>query len=129
MKHQRGFTVIELLVMIAFVAAAATIFMIQKNDIETGNRDKQRKTAINAMHYALEKAYFKELGYYPQKLDEKTLIAVDPSLLKDPKGKMIGEQGSDYRYEPNACAGGKCKGYMLRADLEKEQDYIKNDGN
>lgn len=126
MKHQRGFTVIEILVTVAFIAAAATIFLIQKNDIETSNRDKQRKTAINAMYYALEKVYIKQYGYYPQRVDERALASVDPTLLKDPHGKMIGEQGSEYRYEPSGCENGKCKSYVLRADLEKEQDYIKN---
>ncbi|EDK72286.1 hypothetical protein TM7_0595 [candidate division TM7 genomosp. GTL1] len=126
MKQQRGFTVIELLVAVVFVLLGATVFMIQKNDIETGNRDAQRKTAINAMYYSLEKVYFKQFGYYPQRLDDSALASVDPALLKDPNGVKVGNQQSDYRYEPSTCENGKCRSYTLRADLEKEQDYIKN---
>ena len=126
MKQQRGFTVIELLVAVVFVIAAATIFMIQKNDIDASNRDKQRKTAINAMYYGLEKGYRKEHGFYPQRIGTKTLPSVAPELFTDPDGKKVGEQGSDFRYEPSGCNNNKCTGYSLRADLEKEQDFIKS---
>jgi prepilin-type N-terminal cleavage/methylation domain-containing protein len=125
MKQQRGFTVIELLVTIVVVVVAATVFMMQKNDIERGNRDTQRKTAINAMYYSLEKVYFKEHGYYPMNIGKKTLPSVDPELFKDPDDKKLGEYGSNYRYEPTSCQNSQCKGYTLRADLEKEQDYVK----
>lgn len=125
MKQQRGFTVIELLVAIVFTLAAGTIFMIQKNDLDVTHRDTQRKTAINAFFYGLKKVYYTEHKSYPETLDEKTLAFVDPTLFKDPNGKKLGDQQSDYRYEPTSCNNGKCQGFTLRADLQKEKDYIK----
>lgn len=125
MHKQHGFTVIELIVAIAFLIAASAIFFIQKNDLEVSARDQERRTAINSMYYALEEVYFKDKEYYPQNLDAETLPYVDPELFTDPNGIAIGDQGSDYRYEPSGCESNECTGYMLRASLENEEDYIK----
>lgn len=125
MKSSRGFTVIELIIVIAFLAVASVIFFVQKNNIEVAARDDQRKTAINAMYYSLEEVYFKAHSSYPRTLSSANLPSVDPDLFKDPNGVKIGESNSDYRYEPTNCDGDACKGYTLRTTLENEADYIK----
>lgn len=125
MKRQEGFTIIELLVAILFVVAAGVIFLIQKNNIEIGARDDQRKTAVNAIYHSLEEVYYKENKSYPQEITEKTLSSVDPALFEDPGGTTIGDFGSDYRYEPSGCDKGECKSYNLRATLENEDDFVK----
>lgn len=137
---QRGFTVIELVVVTAFLLFAGILFFTQKNNLEVAGRDKDRKTAINAMYYGLEEAFYKEHGYYPEKIDEKNLTTVDSVLFTDPNGVKLGQTvqkiddtevavSSDYRYESLGCTLGKCKSYVLRADLEAEADYIKNSRN
>ena len=60
---------------------------------------------------------------------ESTRKGLDPALLADPTGKKIGESESNLRYEPRNCTDGKCRGYTLRADLEKEADFIKDSRN
>ncbi|OYX43908.1 hypothetical protein B7Y94_00615 [Candidatus Saccharibacteria bacterium 32-49-12] len=126
MKHtSHGFTVIELVVVIAFLAIASVIFFAQKNNLEIGQRDETRKTAINAMYYSLEEVYFAQNKHYPRTLNEDALPSVDPALFKDTNGVMIGDSASEYRYEPVDCDGDKCLGYTLRADLENEADFIK----
>jgi prepilin-type N-terminal cleavage/methylation domain-containing protein len=122
---QRGFTVIELLVVVTVVAAASILFFVQKNNLETANRDEQRKISINAMHYSLEEVYYKENGFYPRTLSSDVLPSVDPALFKDPAGVTIGEAASDFRYEPSRCDGDKCQTYTLRTTLENEADFIK----
>lgn len=129
MKREHGFTVIELIVVILFLAATASILLIQKGNLSAANRDSQRKTAINAMYYSLEEVYFERNGNYPAKIDSKTLRAMDPDLFKDPYGVTLGEADSDYRYEGINCDNNKCKGYSLRANLEKEDDYVKTNRN
>lgn len=126
MTKQHGFTVIELIVAIVFLAVATTVFFIQKNDIEISSRNQERKTAINAMYYSLEEVYFKDNKHYPETLNSETLPSVDPELFKDQNGVAIGEQNSEYRYEPSGCENARCTGYMLRASLENEEDFIKN---
>lgn len=124
-KTSRGFTVIELVVVIVVVALASVIFFVQKNSVEIAARDEQRKTSINAMYYSLEEVYVKRNGHYPRTLDEKTLPSVDPELFKDTKGVLIGESASEFRYEPTDCNGDACQGYTLRAFLENEDDFVK----
>lgn len=125
MKSSRGFTIIELVIVIAFFAAASIIFFVQKSNIEATARDTARKTSINAIYYGLEEVYFKDNGFYPRTLSSDALPSVDPAHFKDPKGIAIGESASDFRYEVQKCNGDKCQGYTLRTTLEHEDDYIK----
>lgn len=125
MRKQQGFTVIEIIVVIAFLATIGVLFFIQRGNLAASQRDDQRKVAINAMYYSLEEVFYSKNGYYPTKIDSKTLLSVDPNLFSDPNGVKIGEPDSNYRYEGEACDGEKCKGYVLRADLEREDDYVK----
>jgi len=124
-NYARGFTVVELLVIIVITIGAGALFIIQKNDLEMLARDTQRKTAINAMHQSLEEVFFKEHKFYPEKITAEILPSVDPQLLTDPAGNKIGDAKSTYRYDPTNCSQGKCEGYTLRTSLEKEADYVK----
>jgi prepilin-type N-terminal cleavage/methylation domain-containing protein len=125
MKSSRGFTVIELLIVVGVVAFASVIFFIQRQNIETATRDDARRTSINAMYYSLEEVYKEQNGSYPRTLTEETLPSVDPALFNDPNGVEIGLGESDFRYEPTGCTGNTCNGYTLRATLEQEDDYVK----
>ena len=129
MQKQRGFTVLELIVAIIFLAVAGTFFFIQKRDLEIANRDSARKTAINSIYYNLEDIYYVANGGYPEFLTADQLKGIDPALLKDPAGKAVGEEGSNFSYLPKDCTAGKCKSYTLTADLENEADYVKNSRN
>ncbi len=125
MRSQKGFTVIELIVVIILALAVATLFFIQKQNINAASRDKQRKTAINAMYYDLEKVFYPKYHYYPDHIDSKNLTAIDPDLFKDPNGYKVNNPKSSYHYLPSGCAKDKCQSYKLRTTLEKEADYIK----
>lgn len=126
MKRSQGFTIIEIIVVTVFLGAAATLLFIQRNNMVSANRDSQRKTAINAMYYNLEEVFFAKNGYYPATIDNTKLTAVDPALFNDPNSKTLGSAGSDYRYDGLNCTNDQCKGYTLRADLEKEDDFVKS---
>ena len=136
MRHRTGFTVIELLFVVAIFAAASVIFFIQKNNIEVTARDTQRKTAINAIHLSLEEVYFKKHGNYPRELNKDTLPSVDEALFTDPNGIKLGQTTvtvndtkypveSNYRYEATNCTEDACKSYTLRTTLENEDDFVK----
>lgn len=129
MRSVRGFTVIELVVVIVFAAAATLVLLYQRTNIEASQRDNDRKTAINAMYYNLESAYYEKNGHYPTSINEKNLTAMDPALFKDPGGIAVGEAGSDYVYEPVNCENDKCQSYRLSSRLDKEADYIKTSRN
>lgn len=125
MKSQRGFTVVEILIVVALLAGASVLFFIQKSNVESAARDNQRKTAINAFYYGLEEVYFKQNGSYPRTVSSETLTSVEPALFSDPSGTPIGESESDYRYEATNCTNDACQSYTLRTTLENEGDFIK----
>lgn len=90
-SSQAGFTVIELIVVTFVLAIAGVLVFLQVNNLKISNQDDQRKTAINAMHYALEEVYYKQNKSYPASLTSATLPSVDPALFTDPDGFTLGK--------------------------------------
>ncbi|MBQ3452970.1 type II secretion system protein [Candidatus Saccharibacteria bacterium] len=129
MNTKRGFTIIEIIIVGVFAGLLLILFFIQKQNIDAFNRDEDRKTAINAMYYALEESFYSEHKYYPEHISEDNIKVIDPALWTDPDGHNLGTPESSYSYEPANCKDGKCKEYTLKATLEKEQPYIKNNRN
>ncbi len=126
MKDKKGFTLIELMIVGAFAALLVVLFFIQKANVDAMDRDDSRKIAINAMYYALEEYYYPKFGYYPAEISEEVLPVIDPQLFTDPFGFNIGDDVSTYSYDAANCdAENHCKEYILRAQLEKEDTYIK----
>ena len=125
MERKKGFTLVELIIVIVFATLLLIFFFLQKASVDAMDRDEQRKTAINAMYYALEEGFYTQNGYYPETISEKNLKVIDPQLFTDPSGVVLGEPGCTYIYEAADCEDGECKEYTLRAFLEKEDDFIK----
>lgn len=124
MKRHSGFTVIEVLVVLVVLIGAGSLFLSQKSTFDAINRDNQRKTAINAMYYSLEEAYYPEKKHYPQTIDSKTLRTVDPALFTDPDGYVLGDPNSNYRYESSDCSlDGKCGSYIIYSTMEREETF------
>ena len=125
MKTRKGFTLIELVVVIIFATLLLVLFFVQKANTDAMARDEKRKEAINAMYYALEEGFYAKNKYYPETISEENLKVMDPALFTDPLGVNLGVEWGSYRYEAANCEDGKCKEYTLRAELEKEDEYIK----
>lgn len=126
---KKAFTVPELLVVCAFAALLLILFFVQKSNVDAMNRDEKRKIAINAMYYAIEEDYFAKHEYYPEEISESILPVIDPELFTDPNGFYINADFGSYSYEATNCKDGHCKSYTLRAELEKEDTYIKRNRN
>ena len=129
MNKKQGFTILEIIIVGIVTALLLILFFVQKSNIDAMDRDEKRKTAINAMYYALEEGFYKEHNYYPETISEDNLKVVDPSLWTDPSGFNLGDPDSSYSYEPANCKDGKCKEYTLKSTLEKEDTYIKYNRN
>lgn len=123
---QRGFTVLELMTLIAILIVIGAVFWTQKTAVETSSRDDSRKTAINALYYGLEEVYYPTNQHYPKTLSSSTLSSVDPKTFKDPNGVELGKADSTLIYEGKNCTGDACASYTLRALLENEADYVKD---
>ncbi len=128
MKKQ-GFTILELIIVATFASLLLILFFVQKSNLDAMSRDEDRKTAINAMYYALEESFYKEHKYYPEFISEENIKVIDPALWTDPFGFNLGDDFSSYSYIPANCDEGHCKEYTLKADLEKEDDYVKYNRN
>lgn len=128
-SFKKAFTVPELLVVCAFATLLLILFFVQKSNVDAMSRDEQRKTAINAMYYALEESFYIQNKYYPETISEDVLTVIDPELFTDPNGLYINTDFSSYSYEATNCKDGRCKSYTLRAELEKEDAYIKRNRN
>jgi len=129
MKRAQGFTVIEVIVVAVFLGIAAGLLLMQRSDLIAAQRDNDRKTAINAMYYNLEEVFYAKNGYYPSKIDEKVLTAMDPNLFTDPDNTKINDTYAEYHYDATDCRDSKCKSYKLSADMEKEASYTKTSRN
>ena len=90
-SRQAGFTVIELIVVAVILAVAGFLIFNQINNIRIASDNSQRKTAINAMYFALEEVYYKKHQSYPATLTSATLPSVDPTLFTDPDGFTLGK--------------------------------------
>lgn len=136
MKKSAGFTFIELSVVIVLFLSMSALFLYQKNTIEASSRDDRRRADINTLYHNLEKVYYATHNKYPAELNAKTLPALPEDTFKDPAGIVVNELRVDndltgattrstYTYEPTGCKNNECSGYTLRADLEKEDDYVR----
>lgn len=129
MNTKKGFTVIEIVVVACFATLLLILFFVQKSNMDAMRRDEDRKTAINAMYYALEESFYPEHGYYPQFISEDNITVIDPALWTDPSGYNLGDPMSSYSYEAANCKEGKCQEYTLSSTLEKEDTYTKYNRN
>ncbi len=129
MKRRNGFTILEIIIVAVFATLLLILFFVQKENIDAMERDDKRKTAINAMYYALEEGFYATNKYYPETISEENIKMIDPALWTDPRGINLGDELSSYSYEPANCNDGKCTEYILKATLEKEDIYIKRNRN
>lgn len=130
MKTKKAFTVLELVLAIIFVGVFVVLFFLQKVNLAAIDRDEKRKTAINAMYYALEEGYYTQNEGYPEHIEKADVLPwIDPNLFTDPLGINLWDEGSNYSYEASDCTDGKCQSYVLRAEMEKEESYIKSSRN
>ena len=125
MKQKSGFTILETSIVITALALLFILFFIQIQNFGAMHRDETRKTAVNAVHYALENSFYTANKYDPESISPENLPVVAPELWTDPSGYDFNAPESDYVYQPANCHQGRCTEYTLRARLEKESDYIK----
>lgn len=91
LKRQKGFTLVELLIVIIIIGILATLVIVTFTGIQAKARDSKRQTDINAIQSTVE-AFYAQYGFYPTnaELDSATfqsthLKGFDPAALKDPK--------------------------------------------
>lgn len=124
-SSQSGFTVAEIFIALAMLLGAGFFIYNQWQYFSLVERNTDRKTAINAMHYYLQEVYEPQHSGYPVTLQPDDISAIEGDHLRDPAGRLVTEFQSDLRYEPGGCSEGVCQRYMLRANLEQATDFIR----
>ncbi len=136
-KAQSGFTIIELLIVIAIIAILAGLVLNNFQGAQAKARDTQRVTDINNIHSKLEE-YYNENNGYPNTFTAATFPGIDGESLKDPKGVSIVINAvtadataagavtnptiaASYLYVPfgaSTCTN-NCVGYVMKTFVEK----------
>ncbi|MDQ5932109.1 MAG: ral secretion pathway protein [Patescibacteria group bacterium] len=71
---RRGFTIVELLIVIVVIGILAAITLVAFNSVQAGARDSDRKAAVAALIRGLE-LYYGENGRYPTSSGSTTINA------------------------------------------------------
>ncbi len=146
-KLQAGFTIIELLIVIAIIGILATLVLTNFQGAQAKGRDTVRKNDINSIYQKLEE-YYNENGSYPDSdLAAATFPGIDAGALLDSDGATIVSSFSlsaptvatltttnEYAYyaygdgTAGSCVEGSgdgCLKYILATFLERESQYEK----
>ena len=142
-KDSKGFTIVELLIVIVVIAILATLVIVTFEGIQQKARDSKRQTDVDALASHLA-AFYANNGYYPTVTDLQTASWVssnmkgfDPSALTDPKGNAItGNAPASgtyaYSYVTVGCttsspssSTNECTSFTLTAELEAGGTFVK----
>jgi prepilin-type N-terminal cleavage/methylation domain-containing protein len=147
-KAQRGFTIIELLIVIAIIAILAGLVLNNFQGAQAKARDTQSVTRINAIHSKLEEFYNEGNGYPASASTTANFPGIDVNAVRDPRGGTITNtivadaaamaaatapttgSGNQFKYVtyPTGCtlalsggtfSGTACTGYRLMAFVER----------
>lgn len=123
--NKRGFTIVELLVVVVVIAILASIAIVSYSGITQQARDSKRATEAQALVQALD-LYYSDNGIYPAVGSDNT--GYSPNLLKSvlvpdyissiPTPPGQGSSSADYWYVRGT--GGSSFG--IRVDYEKKPD-------
>lgn len=126
--RQAGFTVTEGIIMLAILLGVGFFIYGQWQYFSMTNRNEDRKTAVNSLHYYLTEVYYPKHKAYPVMLSPENVNAISKDAFTDPLGRPITDPRSDLRYDPSQCDGSSCESYTLRANLEQAEDFIRESG-
>ena len=122
---KKGFTLVEVIVVIGIVAILTVIIFPSVSNIRAKNRDTERVSDIAALQLALS-LYYNKNGAYPESLDAAGLI---PNYTPE-ESRIPPNSDSDYEYiyvpltrDPTASPL-KCTYYHLGTKLELPSGQI-----
>lgn len=121
---RRGFTLVELLVVISIVAILATVGVVVFSNLQKNGRDAKRQSDLRIIQSALEQ-YHADQGYYPDTVTSGSSIASGSKtyLQKVPADPLSTSQ-YHYKTDPDPCTGSACIKYCLYAAVENSSNAV-----
>ena len=101
MVKQRGFTLIELIVVLAIIALLASLVAPRYNHAVDNAREASLRTSLNVMRDAIDK-FTADKGHYPESLDELVRVGYLRQVPQDP---ITGRRDSWLMLPPAANSG------------------------
>jgi general secretion pathway protein G len=146
-SNQKGFTIVELLIVIVVIGILAALVITTFAGIQQKARNTERTTDIKALHGQIE-VYFTNQNFYPTlaNMNDSTwrstnMKGLDQEALKDPKGSaytlVAAPTANAYAYAVKNASGGACDNttgnectqYTLTATLEGGGTFAKSNLN
>lgn len=135
--NSKGFTIVELLIVIVVIGILALLVITTYSGIQAKARNSKRQTDIQSLQTQLE-AFFSQNGYYPSLSDmndsswlNTNMKSLDQGALTDPSNPTSsktlhdGPIAKQYSYEVTDSAGASCAAndttcakYTLTAEYE-----------
>lgn len=123
---KKGFTIIELLIVIVVIAMLAALVLNRVSGATENARDDQRKSDLADVADALD-SYQIANRVYPSEANmedsvwvSSNLAGLDEDSLADPQGVALNEEGGyTFSATPKDCDK-NCTGYSISADLEED---------
>lgn len=120
-KSNKGFTIVELLIVIVVIGILALLVVTTYSGIQQKARNSKRSADVAAIQTQLE-AFFQQSGYYPSLTDMNTaswlstnLKSLDTAALKDPSNPNNSTQlvavaaPKSYAYVVTDASGNSCE--------------------
>lgn len=128
-RRGKGFTIIELLVVVAIIGMLAAVIMTALSSSQVSARDSRRLADVHELHKAFEFYSLDNNGRYPAAAPSPYYLAdvsgLAPAYIaaipRDPLETVAGS-GNDYRYYTDAA---RTRGYSVAVYLEKEDAWCR----
>lgn len=122
MNNKKGFTLIEILIVISVIGILASIVLVNLGGFRSRGRDARRIADLRTMQNALELYYANE-GNYPAGDSAALYAAVEalPGIGKLPRDPATGNPMYSYGTDANGLS------YVLGATLENKNTVLGND--
>lgn len=119
LRNAFGFTLVELLIVVAIIAILTVIGIVNYSSFIKSSRDAKRQSDLKMIQSALE-AYHADQIAYPALITFGGQLAVGSKtyLTKVPIDPKNGHKPYIYSLYPSGCTGSNCTGYCLYAKLE-----------
>lgn len=122
--NQKGFTIIELLVVIVIIGILVALTLPNLFSAQARGRDTDRKNELKNVQTKLE-TYFNDNGRYPDDWDDAIATAGVEAE------ERTGPRNDDYTYTCTEGDEGECQSYTISANMENatDPDSVTVDGN